>query len=104
MKTSLKVIITAASIAAIASPVMAQSGMMAISSDAWQGYDAWQRGTGQPASQMPANNIARAHGSVARAVSNARGSAAGARTAPVIENQIQIDDAVHVQFPQQGGN
>jgi hypothetical protein len=69
MKTSLKVIITAASIAAVTSPVMAQSsGMMAISSDAWQRYDAWQRGTGQSeyTSQAPAK-VAKAHGSVHKA-------------------------------------
>jgi hypothetical protein len=72
MKTSLKVILTAASIAAIASPVMAQSEMMAISSDAWQKYDAWQRGAGPSEYTSHASaNIARAHGSVARAVSNA---------------------------------
>jgi hypothetical protein len=34
---------------------------------------------------------------------NAHGSVARANTAPVVEgNQIRIDDAVHVAFPQQG--
>jgi hypothetical protein len=63
MKTSLKVILTAASIAAIASPVMAQSGMMAISSDTWQKYDAWQRGTGpsEYTSQVPADRGDKKH-------------------------------------------
>jgi hypothetical protein len=37
------------------------------------------------------------------AISNAQGSATGARTAPVERNQIHIDDAVHVAFPQTGG-
>jgi hypothetical protein len=64
MKTSLKVILTAASFTAIASPVMAQSGMMAISSDARQKYDAWLRG---PSVYTAPANIARAHGSVDRA-------------------------------------
>jgi hypothetical protein len=37
------------------------------------------------------------------AISNTYESATGARTAPVEGNQIHIDDAVHVPFPQQGG-
>ena len=82
MNTNLKVILTAIGIATLASPVMAQSL------------------TTQPYVGASAANISNAHGSV----SGAR-RARTERVAPVTErNQIQIDDAVHVQFPQQGGN
>ncbi len=78
MNTNLKVILTAISIATLASPVMAQSL------------------TTRPYVAASAANISNAHGSVS--------GARRARVAPVTErNQIQIDDAVHVQFPQQGG-
>jgi hypothetical protein len=71
--TGLKVIVAAAAIAALASPVMAQSASS-------------RHGVPWAAS-----------------VSNARGSVARApRGAGVIEgNQIHVDDAVHVAFPQQ---
>jgi hypothetical protein len=36
-------------------------------------------------------------------ISNAHGSAAGARTAPVTEGNQFLDDAVHVPFPQRDG-
>jgi hypothetical protein len=73
MNTNLKVILTAVGIAVLASPGIAS------------------------ASQLHAAPSA-------RSLSNAHGSAAGARTAPVTEgNQIHIDDAVHVAFPQRDG-
>ena len=79
MNTNLKVILTAISIATLASPVMAQSL------------------TTRPYVGESAANISNAHGSVA--------GARRERVAPVIErNQIHIDDAVHVPFPQQSAN
>jgi hypothetical protein len=81
MKTNLKLIAAAIGLATLASPVMAQSLIN-------RAY------VEQPAA--------------AADISNARGSVVGvraeraARTAPVIErNQIHVDDAVHVPFPQQ---
>jgi len=70
--TSLKVMLAAAAIAALASPVMAQSASSRHAAP-WAGT-----------------------------VSNARGSVARApRGAAVIEgNEIHVDDAVHVPFPQ----
>jgi hypothetical protein len=80
MKTNLKVIAAAIGLATLASPVMAQSLI----------------------------NRAYIEQSAAADISNARGSVVGvraeraARTAPVVErNQIHVDDAVHVPFPQQ---
>ena len=88
MKTNLKVILAAASLATLASPVLAQSLINRV-------YD-----------ERPAVSISNAYGSGA-----AYGAGAGLRTergvrtvrsAPVIErSQIQIDDAEHVAFPQQ---
>jgi hypothetical protein len=71
MNTNLKVILTAVSIAVLASPVMAASGQ--------------------------------SHASAS--ISNAHGSLVGTRTAPVIQgnNPFNIDDAVHVAFPQRDG-
>jgi hypothetical protein len=44
------------------------------------------------------------HRHAASEISKARGSVARTRTAPVIQrNQMQLDDAVHVPFPQQSG-
>jgi hypothetical protein len=71
--TGLKVILATAAIAALASPVMAQS-VSSRHAAPWAGA------------------VSNAHGSVARAP----------RGAAVIEgNQIHLDDAVHVAFPQQ---
>jgi hypothetical protein len=73
MNTSLKVILTAVGIAVLASPGIASASHLRAAPSA-------------------------------TSISNAHGSVAGTRTAPVIEgNQIHIDDAVHVPFPQQGG-
>ncbi len=82
MNTNLKVILTAISIATLASPVMAQSL------------------TTRPYAGTSAVDISNAHGSVAGARRQQT-----ERVAPVTEgNQIHIADAVHVQFPQQGGS
>jgi hypothetical protein len=79
MRTSLKVILVATAIAAVASPVMAQS-----QSPAYAGRSA---------------NIANAHGSVAHTRTG--------RLAPlgsVGGNHIRLDDCVHVAFPQCDGD
>ena len=77
MRTSLKVILATTVIAALASPVMAQS-----------------------------ESHRHAASSVSIAASKAYGSVARARTAPVTQgNPFHLDDAEHVPFPQQdGGN
>ena len=81
MNTNLKVILTAISIATLASPVMAQSL-------------ATHRYVGASAA-----NIANAHGSVAGARRERT-----ERVAPVVDtNQLYVDDALRVQFPQQSG-
>jgi hypothetical protein len=82
MNTNLKVILTAVSIATLASPVMAQSL------------------TTRPYVGHSAADISNAHGSVAGARKERT-----ERVAPVVErNQIHIDDALHVPFPQQSGS
>jgi hypothetical protein len=81
MNTNLKVILTALSIATLASPVMAQSL------------------TTRPYIGQSAANISNAHGSVAGARRERT-----ERVAPAVErNQIHIDDAVRVPFPQPSG-
>jgi hypothetical protein len=82
MKTNLKVIMTAISLATLASPVMAQSLI------------------NRAYVEQPAADISNARGSVAglRVERNARTE----RAEPVIgRSHIQVDDAVHVAFPQQ---
>jgi hypothetical protein len=93
MTTSLKVILTAAAIAVLASPVMAESGRLAVSSDNWQAA-----GEAQHAATPPAN-IARAHGSVSHSRASRFVPAAGTEEG----KQIRIDDCVHVAFPQCSG-
>jgi hypothetical protein len=79
MKTNLKVILAAASLATLASPVMAQSLI------------------NRAYIERPTANISNAYGSVA-GVQAARTS----RTAPATgSNPYHINDAVHVPFPQQ---
>lgn len=76
MKTSLKVILTAMTVAVLASPVMAQPESHPHAASA---------------------SISHAHGSAAR-------THAG-QLAPVESNQVHVDDCVHVAFPQcTGGN
>jgi hypothetical protein len=79
MRTSLKVILATTAIAALASPVMAQS-------------------------ESHRHAASRAYGSVAHG--HAYGSVVRGPTTPVIQgNPYHIDDAEHVPFPQQdGGN
>jgi hypothetical protein len=82
MNTNLKVILAAASLATLASPVLAQSLINRV-------YD-----------ERPAANISNAHGSVAGL--RTERSVRAAHTAPVVEKkQIRLDDAEHVAFPQQ---
>jgi hypothetical protein len=93
MTTSLKVILAAAAISVLASPVMAESGRQTVSSDEWNAA-----GETQHAARPPAN-IARAHGSVSHSRASRFVPAAGTEEA----KQIRIDDCVHVTFPQCGG-
>ena len=77
MNTSLKVMVTAIGIAVLASPVMAQ-----------------------PDSNPHAATISNARGSIAHA--HARATQTTERVAPV--PAVRLDDCVHVQFPQCGGD
>jgi hypothetical protein len=82
MKTNLKVILAAVSLATVASPVMAQSLI------------------NRPYVEQPAADISNARGSVAGI--RVERSARTERAAPIAgRSHIQVDDAVHVAFPQQ---
>ena len=76
MNTSLKVVLTAIGIAVLASPVMAQ-----------------------PESNPHAATISNARGSIAHARARATQTE---RVAPV--PTVRLDDCIHVQFPQCGGD
>ena len=92
MKTNLKVVLTAVAIKAVASPVMAQSGLLTVSPENWQRASDWA----QHVTPLPAN------------AEGARGSASHSESrhvpAAVRQNgaQIRLDDCVHVDFPQCG--
>jgi hypothetical protein len=77
MNTSMKVILTAAGIAALASPVMAQTNLN---------------------TRVPAS-ISQAHGSASHARTH---RAASAETTE--GSHLRIDDCVRTTFPQCGGN
>jgi hypothetical protein len=79
MRTNLKVILAAAAIAVLASPVMAESA------------------SHPPAA--PAASIANARGSVAHTRTNRLAPAAA-----VQGSQIRLDDCIHVTFPQCDGD
>jgi hypothetical protein len=81
MRTSMKVILTAMSVAVLASPVMAQSEPRP-----------------QAAPSATTTTISNAHGSAARTHTT--------RPAPATNtegSQIRLDDCVHVAFPQCSG-
>jgi hypothetical protein len=80
MNISLKVMLTAIGIAVLASPVMAQPAS-------------------QPESNPHAATISNARGSIAHARARATQTE---RVAPV--PTVRLDDCVHVQFPQCGGD
>jgi hypothetical protein len=82
--TSLKAILAATATAVLASPVMAQSGMLS-----------------EPGpNASPPAGISRAHGSVA----HGRASGLAPPAADEERRHFRLDDCVHVAFPQCGGD
>jgi hypothetical protein len=98
MKTNPKVILAALGIAVLASPAMAQSGLLTVSPQSWQRA----QGQAEHVASRPAN-IVGAYGSVARThVKVTHGRQGGQEGVQDQGTRLGVDDSVYVRFPQAG--
>jgi hypothetical protein len=98
MKTNLKVMLAALGIAVLASPAMAQSGLLTVSPQDWQRA----QGQAEHVASRPAN-IVGAYGSVARTHAKVtRGRQGGQEGVQDQGSRLGVDDSGYVRFPQAG--
>jgi hypothetical protein len=102
MKTNLKVVLAAVGIAVVASPALAQSGLLTVSPQNLQrAYGQSEHVASQPGNVVGAyGSAARSHAKVIHGRQGAHDQGAQGRDEGT---PFGVDDSVYVRFPQSGG-